>query len=371
MNTNQSTTSKSIIIPTALKTLLCRFAYYFDGNLNRFCLGQNNELTFEKSDVTNSTLPLVIVARSHYQELAKTYPIENKTELKKLLALELTENELSFSKIADSKEGQTSANIWHFHQSVPKAFITLPESLLLSLINQPGQIAQVEGNQTLFVGQNNGVVHSAIANSMINSVPRFAMSTGVVNNDELNVFTASNLAMALASGIKASSFSLFSSFVKLKSTFDKEIFLKQAVVPFAVIFSSYLILSSSYLLGKQYWLEQQLTSQSSEVNAVLAEQQLFDNNQQRFEQLTAFYQDKKNSAQLWLVLAELFEHANFSNFRIDNQRFVLRGSTEQATDLLARVSNIAKVKDAKFDYPTRNSRGKDVFVISFIIEGES
>jgi len=65
------------------------------------------------------------------------------------------------------------------------------------------------------------------------------------------------------------------------------------------------------------------------------------------------------------MMAEVFPTAQFTNIKINKQRFVLRGSATKATDLLENLIQHKQVSDAKFDFPVRKYRGKENFVISF------
>jgi hypothetical protein len=59
---------------------------------------------------------------------------------------------------------------------------------------------------------------------------------------------------------------------------------------------------------------------------------------------------------------------NFTNIRYEQNRFILRGITDKATELLETISKLPQVTDAKFDFPTRHSRTGEFFVISFSLK---
>jgi len=362
------------VVPLMLKKALCTLAYYFDGKLHRFYLDENQQVKLKSVDKAlnnkEKTLPLLIVARQFYNEQAKTYPIESKSELRKLLALEINDKQLTKHHIWQQKDGQSFVNVWRFNPLVPSAYITLPESLLIALGNESEQVAEVKMNNSLFVGRHNGLIHSALSNAVINNCQRFSMSAGLINNQPVRDILPENLAEHLALSFNQGAMALLPSFSKTPSSIDYLLTLKKIILPFSLVFASYLILSSAYLTTKNYTLQQALLEQTSEVSKALTQQQNFDRNSERYSALQQFLADKNNSAQLWLIMTELFEHARFTNIRIVDGRYILRGSAEKATELLARISQFKMVNNATFDFPTRKSRGQETFVIGFSITAD-
>jgi hypothetical protein len=354
-------------LPLSLKKLLCTFGGYFDGQLHRFCLTTNKSLILVAAEQRSFSPTLLIVARECYSEQAKQYPIENKAELKKLLALEYGAATNTYFHLWGRSESYSQVNIWQYTDDVPSAFIQLPESLLLALTASKNQIIQVErkNKKALFVGHSGGVIHSLSQTSIIDSAQRFSMSVGIGSLDQQKDVSNSQLAEELAIGIKKLPFAMGSSFIQAPKVESRLQLLKRVSIPFFLVFAGYLIISSSYLSYKKYSLQQQLASHSNEVSVALTQQQSFDEQFNRYNALKSFLSTQHASSPLWLVLAEIFPKAQFVNIRINNNRFVLRGSTEKATELLELLSQNERVLGAKFDFPTRRSYNRDVFVISF------
>ncbi|WDE13269.1 hypothetical protein [Thalassomonas haliotis] len=356
---------QEVKMPITLKKALSILGYYFDGRLKRFYLDEHQQLRLKKVEGNEKSIPLLILSRQYYSELAKTYPIDNKSELKKLLKLEFIDEPSTHYHVWHQKDGYSQVNIWRFVNNIPAALITLPESLLIALGNDDAQVAQVKTDSTLFVGRHNALVHSALSNTVITSCQRFVMSTGVLDSRPIRNISADTFAQQLASGFNKAIFPALSAFIRAPERALNLQIVKKILIPFSLVFSCYLIASSTYLVGINYLLQQGGKDQTKEINQVLAAQQEVDLSLQRFLQLKAFWAEQQNSSQLWLVLPELFPYAQFSNIRIVDGRYVLRGSAQKATDLLARLSSLEQVVDAKFDYPTRKSKGRELFVIGF------
>jgi len=368
-------------ISASMKKILCTVAGYYQDGLYRFALNEQSQLTLIAMPMENQPkIPrLLIIARKHYHEQVQDYPIENKRELKKLLALEYGEdscyhiwqnNEVTFT-------GKHQVNIWQFDSAIPNRFIRLPETLLLALTAKAEQIVSAQNGlpqtshsqkfKTTFIGRQGKLIQSSPQTVLIHSTQRFASSIGIAQLTTDKIITPENYANALALAMKKLSPRLLFSFIKAPKVADRLALLKNISVPFFLVLSGYLAITSLYLTYQNTNKAQQLSSQSSEVSIALQQQQNVDNDLAQYVALQAFFKDKKTTTQFWLVMAELFPQAQFSNIRTSGPRFVLRGKAKQATQVLELLSNNTRVQDAKFDFPTRKNRGLENFVISFIL----
>jgi hypothetical protein len=368
-------------ISASMKKILCTFAGYYQDGLYRFVLNDKAQLTLIAMPIINEPkIPrLLIIARKHYHEQVQDYPIENKRELKKLLALEYGDdssyyiwqnNEVTFS-------GKHQVNIWQFDSAIPNCFIQLPETLLLALTAKAEQIVSAQNGlpqtshsqklKTTFIGRQGKLIQSSPQTVLIHSSQRFASSIGIAQLTKDKIITPENYVNELTLAMKKLSPSLLFSFIKTPTAADRLTLLKHVSVPFFLVLSAYLALTSLYLTYQNTSKTQQLSSQSNEVSIALQQQQKIDNNMAQYVALQAFIKDKKTTSQFWLVMAELFPQAQFSNVSTSGPRFVLRGKAKQATQVLELLSNNTRVQDAKFDFATRKNRGLENFVISFIL----
>jgi len=393
--TNLSNLADLVELPLVLKKALCSLAGYYNGQLHRFVINESGELslkevTSDKADKKPTNL-MLIVARPFYSEQARSYPIENKKELKKLLALEADASssgeDLVFhhwpsNKTHDDKgNSQSQINLWQFSKEVPSAFLRLPETLLLALSCNKNQVlalnTKTEGDTEdnehnnekaeLFVTRSNSSIYSLTKTSVINSVQRFAMSVGVAQSKSQTtaIIAKQGLATQLALGCKVLTLPLIASFIQKPKVADRLQLLKNTAIPLLLVLAVYLAGSSAYLVYKENSLQQQLANQSSDVSAALNQQVNVDQQLSRYQALQGFVATQRNTADLWLVMSKLLPQAQFTNVRIAAGRYVLRGKTKKATDLLELLSVNQAVKGAKFDFPVRKSRGQESFVISF------
>lgn len=358
-------------LSVSLKKILCQFARYYNGKTYRFNLDENQNLILQQVEHTENKASILIVARAFYSEQAKDYPIDNKAELKKLLALEFAVNDNYHTHIWGSENGHSQVNIWQFNQSVPSAYILLPETLLLGLSANEQQIITLNSDNSeerkLFIGRLGKVIHSLRSTSIINSTQRFSMSVGIAPSEQNVIIDQNSFAKQISYGVKKLTLPIISTFIQRSQKVDRMQLLKNICLPFFMVLSVYLILTSGYLSLKKYNLQQQLASHSSEVSSALNLQQSLDDKQTRYLALQHFFSNQQTSSPVWLPMAELFPQAQFTNIRLDNNRFILRGTTQQATQLLEQISKHPRIADAKFDFPTRKNRNQDAFVISFVL----
>lgn len=360
-------------LSVGLKKLLCRFGGYFNGQLHRFNLDANGSLSLtpmanEAGKKAASCPQVLIVARNCYQESARQYPVVNNKELKKLLALEFQDPSRTSYHSWGGLEGQSQVNIWQYDENVPAALLRIPESLLLAVRVPEQKIIHTQSVFPVFVARVGALIHSAVQGGVIDSNTRFAMSIGVDLQGAGKTIDAIQYPGELALGLKTLTPGIVGSLLQMPKPESSVQLLKQLVVPIGVVLGGYLAISSAYLAYQQHNLQQQLAGYSDEVSVALHQQLEFDSGYARYQALTEFLANQESISPLWLVMVELFPNAQFSNIRIVENRYVLRGKTKKATELLELISQQPFVTNAKFDFPTRKSRADEVFVISFKLE---
>jgi hypothetical protein len=382
---NQQLQTKTTLLKLkALKKLLVKFGGYFDGNMYRFLLDEKGQLSLsttaekaslinDEADVTSNGFSpsIIIVARKHYQEKVSSYPVENKRELTKLLTLQYNEQENVYYHINPTAEGKSTVNSWHFEHQVPSAYIIIPETVLLTADSENNQIVILSREKRLFAVRSNGLVQSSQQTAVINASQRFAESTGLPFNHAKiikdKIIKPDDFVSQLLIGTQQLAFRrLIACFRPLKIK-QPSLLAKKIMIPFFSLTTIYIVLSSSYLLYQDNTLQSQLAAQKSQVSESLNQQQLFDNNIEYYLALTDFLKEKQSRSPIWLVLMDIFPQAQFTNIQLQKNRYILRGKTAKATDLLETISNNVNVVEAKFDSPSRSTKDHDLFVISFLL----
>lgn len=369
LNDNLSTDSvKTQSLPYWFKVLLCKAVGYFNGELYRFVLSSSNELslTLEHKNIK----PLItIFSRSYYNESAKSYPVESKSELKKLLSLEYGSSENIFYHAWGNNKDQNQVNIWEFFSKYPDSLIKIPESLVLAQTLEENEVLLNEplnnNDSFLFVARSHSLIHSLLKTPIINSVSRFCMAAGLPMLEDELILAKNEQPQRLAKGLIKLKPSILFSFIRNMDSKNNLSLLKQITIPIVAASTVYLLSTSAFLLYKQGALEDQLNEKSEQVSSALQQQQAFDNNLARYQALKQFVSSQSVRSGVWLLMADVFSKASITNVRIVANRYVIRGTIGKATDLLEQISNHPNVKSAKFDFPTRKGRALEVFVISF------
>jgi len=349
----------------ALKSLLVKTGGYFNGNLYRFILDENQQLHLAKEVVEKDSFSpkVIIAARKFYQEKVINLPIDNKQELKKLLSLKFQHQPRTHYAIGKIEDGKSLVNCWHYNNAVPSAAIILPESLLLTLTANNDQIICVDNNQ-LFAVRSQGGVYSQRPTNNITTTQRFSISVGVAQGEDIKVIKQQQLAQQLALGCQQLSASLLSCFINLPKPASTTKLLKNIFIPVAAVLTVYLSLTSGYLLYREANVQTQLAEQSQQVSQALDNQQKYDARVNQYHELVGFLKNKQPKSPIWLVLSDAFTQAQFSSIRLVNNRYVVRGKTEKAINLLELLVKHPLVKEAKFDSPTRTRKKQEYFTIS-------
>jgi hypothetical protein len=352
-----------------LQSLLVKVGGYFNGNLYRFVLDENQKLHLSKESVKENTFSptILIVARKFYQEEVISFPVDNKLELKKLLALKFQQQPRTQYTICKIEDGKSIINSWHYTAKVPTSAVVLPESLLLTLAANDNQIISLENkseNSCLFAVRSQHGVYSQLQTNNITTAQRFSISVGVAQTESTKVIEQKGVAQQLVLGCQQLSASLLFCFINLPKPESSTKLLKQVFIPVFAVLTVYLSISSAYLLYRDSSLQTQLSEQSQLVSQALNDQQKYDTRVNQYNAFADFLKNKQSRSPIWLVLSEAFSQAQFSNIRLVNNRYILRGKTAKAINLLELLVKHPLVKDAKFDSPTRTRKNQELFTIS-------
>ncbi|WP_299791204.1 hypothetical protein [uncultured Shewanella sp.] len=349
---------------------------YYDHGLFRLQLNGEGVASWKKAD--DSFVPRVlIVARGHYQEVSKTYPLDDRKEVIKLLKLE-AQSQPGYQQhvVYPSHEGQTATNQWFFDPHLPDCKLILPESFVFGF-NCPlfsTLITHFKQGQLYITRTPFGVV-SAPKGGLITNTASFAMASGislpggpdVVTPDEVSdILHAQTVIQTLPKLLTQYPVNFL---VKSDSSTQWTQELKPVLLATLVTATLYLTLSSAYLGVQGLWLDAQLDDNRDEVEQALNIQTEFNQLSAELNKQQAFISTQSIKTPFWQVIEPLMQQARFTSVRYRGERFVLIGETSKATSLLEALVANPNVIDAKFDNQVHKSRKKESFTISFQIKG--
>jgi len=350
--------------PIIIKFLL-KFSGYYDGVLQRFSLN-NDKLSLIAAE-DDFKPKLLIVSAKYYQEKQLSFPVDSRKELKKLLKLQFNKSEIALIQSQD--DNQSAVNTWTFNNEVfriaPKAWFILPESILLANTCANGEVLTVldKNEQQSYITTFNNIIHSAKQSALINNVDNFAISSGIAVNQQYTLSYADK-AQALAVNITGISIDKLLAFVRKPAPKNLKLITMQLIAPSIAAISLYLILTSIYIVTKSAWLNSELNEQSEQVTELFTLQSSVDTKYLSYQKLTKFWQNKKNIAGLWQVVAPMFAEASIQNITLRERRFFIKGRTSSASQLLELIANNPNVTNAKFEAPVRQDRSLERFYIS-------
>ncbi|MDN4503141.1 hypothetical protein QX776_12065 [Alteromonadaceae bacterium BrNp21-10] len=342
---------------------------YFDGNLHK--LSTNSKGKVELLLANDNFKPwILIVSREHYHEALDKLPIVNQKEAKRLLALNYPETENFFS-LNGVTENQTFFNHWTFASSIPNSFIYLPEGLLLArtLGNDNAIcIEEKSGPARLYVAATMQGILSTKPTKILNSLARFCQSCGLKEQGVNKNIGAAELADTLSKGLLSLTIKDWLIFWRRPTRRLGFADIKHSVIAGIGCVIGYIIFSSAYLYWQDNQMQQQLQNGKVDVSEALEVQERLNRLEEQLQILSPVIAEFKSNTAIWRILLPLYSQAEFSNIRFENNRFILRGTTTKATDLLAKITLSIGVADAKFDLPVSFSRNRESFTISFRLQ---
>ncbi|NQZ82660.1 MAG: hypothetical protein HRT52_16750 [Colwellia sp.] len=372
--------------------LLCKITGYYANNiLYRFVYAESG-IRLMPASLDAFAPYLLIIAKPYYQEQLKNYPIENKKELKKLLALEFSQTQFIYNIIPSNtslgdkhNDAQSRVNIWQLDKNdlkakIPSVKVILPESFLLALTLDNNQILQQDclspsddlsnkkqnqpQSQTkkLFVAAANKATVSALNSPLINNFERFCHSLGlsydvkensVAESSVYQESTAEQLSERLINGLSKCPLSLSTNFLVQETKKKDTPIVKAIALPIVAVFTIYLGITSAWLYWQQQSLMSEVAAQKTDVNQALQIQEQFIAYQQQFALLDDFSNQQQARSLFWIIWSELIEDAQISTIRYINNRYVLIGKTNK----------VAKVKDEDKDNVVADPTEKPASII--------
>ncbi|BBN80379.1 hypothetical protein PA25_03640 [Pseudoalteromonas sp. A25] len=355
------------VVSNKLSDLALQYIGYYNGSLLCF-RKRSNTIVLEPADESfNPTV--VILSREYYQESLRTIPLEDVKQVRKLLKLEQESEQLVSTLRFSKSEGKTSYMHWKSKKDFPNATFVLPESLILTENVSFNQTLIVQEDRPLFLVKTVSGIQSCRANNLILDESRFLLSTGIQTSDSAHIISEQNFPSALIFGIKKLPIKTWLAFFKGVDGSIKSNSAKVTLMPIMLVGFSYLIISSLFLFWENHSLEKRLQTRSLGVSEALNVQYRVEQLTKRYEALQLLGKGEGQHNDFFKVLSNLLSDVSLTNIRLNkSNRYVLRGSTYKATDVLSKLLGHPLVHDAQFDYPTRKSREREVFVISFSLK---
>lgn len=323
--------------------------------------------------LANQTLPVVILAREHYQEFVRSYPVTQISELKAVLAQEYAEKSMVFHYVAPVDNNQRTVCTFVIangvEEQLAKSWLILPETLLLWLSEDfKNRILSVQGACPYFFYGGDKVPVSQRKGLLCQTDDAFKLVQGIPVHTDAVPLSDMQLSEVLVKALLASwTDKSIGNFVRLPTGGHSSKTLKQAVSAVSITALLYMAASSFYLTQAIDNTEVKLQALGTDIGDLLSAQQ-------QYEQIVTDYQlyfEQRNTksyfAHIWLVLSEaqaVESDLELSNLALEGNEIVLRGRTARATELLAKLKASPHVATARFSAPVLRENDKESFVIA-------
>jgi len=376
------------------RLLMSRGGYLAD-KLYCFKRESNKLLLQVETKHKNNKLHWLILAREHYFETSKEYPIANKKDLAQALRFE--DNVAPFQGVTlkhiQRLDEQThKVTFWVINPlalvGLPsQPWIILPESYLLAKsLSKKQNIAEIARITTpIYIARIGADITSGVQSLHTPDLESFAIASGSAFEQQSNTGAPASAREAMIESDKDNDFSTLlyqglktTNIVELKNfilTFTpstiswKSYPWKKASLLSVAVLALYLVLSSSWLLFEEYRVEQQLLMQADQVNEALALQKTYQQQLQWQQQLSLPFDDLKPYWNTWQVFLNIIATgAEIKSVQFKKGEITLRGKAKKeakATDVLVKLNAIDYIDSPKFISPVRNFRGQEEFSISF------
>ena len=351
---------------------LNKFVCYFSGRFYRL----DNKLGFEANDASQH---IIVVAKSYYTEQWQSFPAISKSELKKILELNLSVNgKASIQRVYKNSEiDGFDVKTISFNNDLLKLIgngkLLIPETELIAKFLLTNDVVALEVESPrgkLFISENQNRVTSALHGGLLNSLTKYKLSAGVSDTAESKKLSIEAYANTLLNCFNSTSPQelLQISYFDVKSLFTKKQLhlLYWAPIATASVFTLGTLVFSQLQLSS---LESELKNHGDLVGNLLNTQNQIQQNFELAGAIGAELQLTQNFYEYWDIVYHLVEEGMFVQQFIKRDEFYrIRGKADDASKILERLSKIKNVENASFEGVVRKSRGQDAFVLQFNIE---
>ncbi len=325
------------------------------------------------------SVDLLILGREHYREENRSFPIQSRGELRKILQLEnkANETEVMLYKIGRYIDGKRKVVTWScsketFRRWGVKPTLVIPESLLLLSLRSEELIILTRESNVLWFYNNQGKYFSAEKKGLITSAQMFKASAGLaetiaqreVTDDEYLPILTRQLIPVLTNNLMG----LITNLRQLQSINWGQ-YAKYCGLTATALFAAYLSVTSIYLNLRLSSAVATSDALSSETDSVFILKQQLTDNEVRMQQLSEVSSLEGASSVIWRLLSPLMQRGvtiTKLNYLPDG-RIIFNGSANKDTEVLTFLNNDNQVESPKLSTGTRTVEGRDYFSIVFKI----
>jgi hypothetical protein len=334
---------------------------------------------------TSATGKIAILARNCYREQLQWYPITKRSDIAKLLQIQLVGAGCPVLYVIGAAVNGKTPVTYYYLDKLPIAFtawLYIPETLLLAANLNYGEIlsySNLDNSRTMFVAKAIGGVVSAYKGGVIQSSLQFALSQGMnllpqLSADDAgddNILTGQQLGIALLTQI--------TSFYKLpllglinRKAINYESTVKSFIswgIPSALVFSLYLVIVTQLASLLVESNKSELVQAKVQANSILGQRQSILEMNERLLLLNKYSPSDDRLLQLWEVLSPLYQNGVvFQKVQKTAGKIILQVEATSASKVLGLLISQPGVSNAQFDSAVRRQGNIDEATISFTLK---
>lgn len=316
---------------------------------------------------------IAILSRNCYREQLQWYPITKKSDVVKLVKLQVqnTPSQVLFI-VGSCVNGKTPVTYFYLNELARglKAWLLIPETSLLGRELSSDSLLSyqtVEPCNTVFVSNSVAGTVSALQGGMIQSLEQFALSQGVTAQHKIHLSAEEHI-LSLKAQLKHLYQLPLTGLVNRAalSPGASSATLSRFALPGLVVITLYLVLAAQVSEFKADSAKQDLRAATKEANLVLNQYQDINSMIGRYNQLAKNRPQSTQLLDVWKVLAPMYESGVlFSDVQQQQQTVTLRLTADSASQALQLLIKQAGVTKAKFVGSVRRQRNMDAASVQF------
>ncbi|RUO56267.1 hypothetical protein [Pseudidiomarina homiensis] len=318
--------------------------------------------------VPKKRVPVVVLARTFYQEKWQSFAIRSQRELRKILTLQNSApGVLHF--IGHEQDGQRRVLTVELTAEGQKlaehGYVVLPETLVVAAALNDGFYEVSSAKAAYFLHKQGKEWQTARKSALLRDATTAKLALGAGHSEAVQQVSEAQLQALLIRGVRKLGVAIWQQGWQ-GSGQTKSFPWQQTLVACGAVVVLYAVLSSGYLMAQRWWLESQLTAMQDDVSVVLEQQSAMQNAQATIETLQQHQANWQAVNNLWRTYRVIEEQNVDLNFlRGDFKSLMLSAVADGALPFIQQLSASPAVVNADFDSPVRASGNQQRFIIKF------
>ena len=316
---------------------------------------------------------VAILSRNCYREQLQWYPIAKKSDVIKLVKLQIQSSPSPVLFIVgETVNDKTPVTYYYLNEFTRRlrAWLFIPETSLLGHELSSDMLLSyqtVDPSNTVFVANGLAGTVSAQQGGMIQNLEQFALSQGVTAQRKVSLSAEEHI-LSLKTQLKQLyRLPLIGLVNRTALSFDTNYaILSRFALPGLVVITLYLVLAAQVSEFKVDSAKQDLREATKEANQVLNQYQNINEMILRYRQLVKNTPQRTQLLDVWQVLAPMYASGViFSDVQQQQQSVTIRLTADSASQALQLLIKQTGVINAKFVGSVRRQRNMDVATVQF------